>query len=108
MNPQSWSWILAASNILLLFLSWQVGNKRRWAWLGYIATNVLWIVYALDTDSYGFLLSAPAFIAIAIRNYLKWSPPRADDPLVPRTLIGVSGCARCSQVAPDRSPRRRS
>jgi hypothetical protein len=72
MSVATWSYLLAALNIGGLFLSWQVGNKRREAWLGYVLWNAVWIVYAVDTGSWGFIASASAFIAIALRNYAKW------------------------------------
>jgi hypothetical protein len=78
MSVTTWSWLLAALNLFTLFLAWQVGNKRRSAFLGYLAVEAIWIAFAIDTASWGFVVSAIAFAAIAMRNYLKWgeaTPP---------------------------------
>jgi hypothetical protein len=41
-----WSWLLAVPR---LFFVWQIGNGRRWAWLGAGSVDALWIVYAIHT-----------------------------------------------------------
>jgi hypothetical protein len=78
MSVTQWSWILAGLNMLGLYINWQVGNRHRWAWLGYVLIEGIWITYAIDTSAYGFILSASAFAAVAIRNYIKWNPARVD------------------------------
>jgi hypothetical protein len=79
MSLAVWSYLLAAINIGGLVLSWQVGNRKRWAWLFYVPWNLIWIAYAIDTGSYGFIASASAYIAVALRNWLKW----AERPAIP-------------------------
>jgi hypothetical protein len=78
MSVTTWSWVLAALNLFTLSLAWQVGNRRRWAFLGYLAVEAIWIAFAIDTASWGFVVSAGAFAAIAMRNFVKWgeaTPP---------------------------------
>jgi hypothetical protein len=87
MTLTTWSWVLSALNILGLYLSWQVGNRRRSAWLAYVVIEAVWITYAIDTASWGFVVSATAYAAIALRNYIKWTvsplPPQAAGPSKP-------------------------
>lgn len=64
-----WSYLLAG---LALFVTWHVGRKRAWAWLVATVAQLLWIVYAVMTEQYGFLASSVAFLLINLRNYVKW------------------------------------
>lgn len=64
-----WSYPLAA---LALFVSWQVGRKKAWAWLAAAGTQVIWVAYALVTEQYGFIASALAFLVMNWYNYVKW------------------------------------
>lgn len=69
-----WSWILTLPQ---LFAQWQIGNLQRWAWLLAFTIDVLWIVYALLTTQYGFLISATLFGALAVRNWWRWGSQRS-------------------------------
>lgn len=73
-----WSYALAAVGILGI---WLAGRKSLWGWAVGFAAQALWIVYALVTDQYGFIVSALAYAAIYGRNWWKWSQERreADD-----------------------------
>ncbi|GAA4007373.1 hypothetical protein GCM10022631_19070 [Deinococcus rubellus] len=64
-----WSWVLPILGVTALYAS---GSGKRWGWLVGFAGQLLWIVYALLSQQYGFLLSAAAFAAIYARNYLHW------------------------------------
>jgi hypothetical protein len=64
-----WSWLLAVPR---LFFVWQIGNGRRWAWLGAGSVDALWIVYAIHTGQYGFIVTALAFGCLSFRNWCKW------------------------------------
>lgn len=64
-----WSWVLPILGVTALYAS---GSGKRWGWLVGFAGQLLWIVYALASRQYGFLLSAAAFAAIYARNYLHW------------------------------------
>lgn len=69
-----WSWVLSVPRLALW---WQVGNRKRWAWLLGVCLDVLWIIYALRTEQYGFLLTAVTFIVVGLRNWWKWRPTEA-------------------------------
>jgi hypothetical protein len=68
-----WSWILTSVGLLGLFLA---GMKIWWAWLIGLSAQVLWIVYAIQTEQYGFIVSALAYGFVYGFNALKW---RKDD-----------------------------
>lgn len=69
MTPLWWSILLAAVGILGLLLA---GSKRKVGWAVGVGAQVLWIVYALVTQQYGFILSAVAYAAVYGRNWLRW------------------------------------
>lgn len=64
-----WSIVLASIGILGLFLA---GSKNQWGWAISFAAQILWIVFALVSKQYGFILSALAYGWVYARNYLKW------------------------------------
>ena len=68
-----WSWVLAAIGVTGIFL---VGRKTIWGWIVLGVNECLWIVYALTTHQYGFIVAALAYAAVYIRSYIHW---RRDD-----------------------------
>lgn len=73
MSPLVWSWLLTA---LMLVFSWLCGKKIWWAWHYGLATQLLWIVFAVVTAQYGFILGAIASSVIFARNAVEWSRER--------------------------------
>lgn len=74
-----WSWLLAAVGIAGL---WLAGSNNRFGWAIGLVAQALWIVYALNTEQYGFILSALAYAAVYARNYARWAttPPEVEVP----------------------------
>lgn len=72
MNP-IWSLALAAVGVLGIYLS---GKKNYWGWGIGLGAQVLWIVYAVVTDQWGFIISALAYGWVYGKNFLTW---RRDD-----------------------------
>lgn len=70
MSPLVWSWLLTA---LMLVFSWLCGKKVWWAWHYGLATQLLWIVFAVVTAQYGFIIGAVASSVIFARNAVEWS-----------------------------------
>lgn len=64
-----WSIILAAGGIFGIYLA---GKKNNLGWLLGLMMQLLWIVYALVTKQYGFILSAIAYSLIYGKNFLSW------------------------------------
>lgn len=64
-----WSFVLAAVGIAGIYLA---GKKSKWGWgLGLFA-QILWVVFALTTAQYGFILTAVAYGAVYLKNLLQW------------------------------------
>lgn len=64
-----WSIVLAAVGILGLYLA---GSRNVWGWLVSFGAQALWLIFAIVTKQYGFILSALAYGWVYGRNYLKW------------------------------------
>jgi hypothetical protein len=70
------SWVLAVIGVGGIYF---VGRKTIWGWLVLLFNEVLWIVYALTTDQYGFIFSALAYALVYIRSYIHWSKDRVNE-----------------------------
>lgn len=64
-----WSIILASVGILGIYLA---GSKNLWGWAVSFSAQAAWMVFAITTKQYGFILSALAYGWVYSRNYLKW------------------------------------
>lgn len=64
-----WSWLLTAVGVFGLYLA---GKRNRWGWAVGVGAQVLWVVYALVSRQYGFLVSAGAYAAVYGRNLYLW------------------------------------
>lgn len=64
-----WSVVLSVIGITGIYLA---GSKNIWGWVLGFSSQVLWIVFAIVTKQYGFILSALAYGWVYGRNYLKW------------------------------------
>lgn len=78
MTPLWWSILLAAVGVFGL---WLAGRKNAWGWAIGAAAQILWVVYALVTKQYGFLLSAGAYGWVYTMNLLKWRAEEAEKDL---------------------------
>lgn len=64
-----WSYALAAVGIFGLYLA---GKKNAWGWaLGFLV-QIPWVVYAVLTEQYGFIVSAIAYGYVYAKNFLVW------------------------------------
>ena len=70
------SWVLAVIGVAGIYF---VGRKTIWGWLVLLFNEVLWIVYALTTDQYGFIFSALAYALVYIMSYIHWSKDRVNE-----------------------------
>lgn len=64
-----WSWVLATIGVLGIYF---VGRKTVWGWLVLLVNEVIWIVYALTTKQYGFIVSAIAYAIVYVRSFIHW------------------------------------
>ncbi len=67
---QYWSYVLAAIGVTGIYF---VGRKSMWAWFLLLFNECLWIIYAITTKQYGFILAAIAYGIVYIRSYIHWS-----------------------------------
>lgn len=62
-----WSFVLAIVGIIGL---WIAGSNRWYGWGVGLAAQVLWVVYGIATEQYGFLLSAFGYGFVYTRNII--------------------------------------
>jgi len=65
----TWSYLLGGLGVICL---WMIGSKSSKGFLLGILVQLLWVVYAFQTEQYGFLASAVVYISVYIRNYWRW------------------------------------
>lgn len=63
-------WLLATGNVSSAWLS---GRRNKWGWALLVLTQLAFIVYAILTMQYGFLLQNLAMMAIGVYNYVVWT-----------------------------------
>jgi hypothetical protein len=64
-----WSWLLMVVGVTGLYFS---GKKYWWGWLIGLLSEVLWVVYAVTTKQYGFIVFAAVYAAVFIKNAREW------------------------------------
>jgi hypothetical protein len=77
-TPLWWSVLLAAVGVFGL---WLAGRKNMWGWAVGASAQILWVVYALVSKQYGFLLSAFAYGWVYLMNLIKWRSEEAEKDL---------------------------
>lgn len=66
---QIWSACLA---ILALATNYVAGNRKRYAWVIGMGSQVGWLGFIVLTGNYGFVISLVGFTWVYIRNYVAW------------------------------------
>lgn len=69
MTELQWSWLLALMGVVGMYF---VGKKRWEAFLWLILMECLWIVFALKTGMYGFIVGSLSYIIVYARNVKLW------------------------------------
>ena len=64
-----WSFVLSAIGIVGILLA---GSKHKIGWLVGFFVQPLWIIFAIQTEQYGFILNAIIYAAVYARNWLRW------------------------------------
>jgi hypothetical protein len=64
-----WSYLLTAVGLLGL---WLAGRKSSGGWAVGIGAQALWIVYAVATQQWGFIVSALLYGFVYCRNFITW------------------------------------
>lgn len=65
----AWSISLSLIGIIGIFIA---GKKSKWGWFIGLAAQILWVIFAITTDQYGFIFSALAYGSVYLHNWLKW------------------------------------
>lgn len=65
-----WSWVLTFVGVLGLYLA---GSKNKLGWIIGLSAQILWIVFAISTKQYGFIVSAFAYGFVYARNWRRWN-----------------------------------
>lgn len=73
MIPQWWSWLLMTVGSIGLLT---VGRKVWWGWMVLIINEWLWVIYAVNTKQYGFIVAAAIYGTVYTINIMRW---RADE-----------------------------
>jgi nicotinamide riboside transporter PnuC len=69
MPIEIWSWILAIIGVAGIYF---VGKRTLWGWFVLLLNEVLWTIYAILTDQYGFIFSAIAYAVVYIKSWHSW------------------------------------
>jgi hypothetical protein len=88
---QTFSWIVT---ILGLIGFWLAGKKLWWSWYINIANQIAWVIFAVITDYYAFLVGTVFYFVVFSRNAYLWTKdhfnsqgdipePPADEPELP-------------------------
>lgn len=67
--PEILGTVAGIAGALMLALN---NRYSSWAWPVWVASNIAWIVYALDHHSYGFLVQQIVFTVINLVGIRKW------------------------------------
>lgn len=69
-----WSFILAGIGIFGIYLA---GKKNKLGLAIGFGSQFLWIIFAVSTQQYGFILSAFAYAWVYGLNFTKWNKEKA-------------------------------
>lgn len=72
-----WSYLLAVVGILGLYIA---GKKKASGWAIGLSAQVLWVVYAVSTKQWGFIVSAIAYGTMYAKNWLSWKRAEQQEP----------------------------
>lgn len=64
-----WSFVLSGLGVVSLYLT---GKRLRVGWAVGLFNSCLWVVYAITSGQYGFLMSTGVFIWVQTLNWIRW------------------------------------
>lgn len=71
-------------SVITLWMMWQIGNVRYWAWIVGLANQGLWLTFIVVFEAWGLLPLSVALVVTYTRNLVKWRR-------LPEPLSGVDG-----------------
>jgi len=69
MSNQVWSWLLATMGIVGIFF---VGKKKWEAFVWLFCVECLWVVFAISSKQYGFILGSVFYNIVYVKNVIRW------------------------------------
>ncbi|MFJ4287986.1 hypothetical protein ACIPY0_20285 [Paenarthrobacter nicotinovorans] len=72
-----WSFALTAVGVLGIYIS---GKKNYWGWGIGLGAQVLWFIYAIATQQWGFIISCFAYGYVYAKNFRQWRKDAAKQP----------------------------
>lgn len=84
MSFQVWSWVLGFVGLIGFYLA---GKKVWWSWYINIANQLLWLIYSLVSEQYGFLVATAGYSVVFVKNAIEWTRQRG----APQTTIAPIG-----------------
>lgn len=63
-------WVVTIIGVIGFYLA---GKKVWWAWYVNIANQVLWLIFAVVTEQWGFLIGIPLYMSVFIKNAVDWT-----------------------------------
>lgn len=70
MSAQTWSWLVTVVGLVGFVLA---GRKVWWCWYISLGAQVLWFLFGLFTNQYGFIASAVIYTFVFGQNAYKWT-----------------------------------
>lgn len=74
----AWSFVLAGIGILGIYMA---GKKSKTGWAIGVGAQVIWVVYAIVTQQWGFIFSSIAYGYMYGRNWWLWCKEEKDEDL---------------------------
>jgi hypothetical protein len=59
-------------NFFIVLGLWQIGNKKRYAFILSLLGESAWVGYAMVIRMYSLAFICLIFAVLALRNYIKW------------------------------------
>lgn len=63
-------WLVTIVGVVGFYLA---GKKVWWAWYVNIANQVLWLIFAVVTEQWGFLIGIPLYMSVFVKNAYDWT-----------------------------------
>lgn len=102
-----WSYVVTIIGLIGFYF---VGKKMWWAWYINIFNQVLWAVYAIVTEQWGFLIGVAFYTTVFVKNAIEWTEehrrPEPPNPLgyttsMKKTDFGISVEGKLTEEAAD-------
>lgn len=87
-----WSIVLSVIGVLGIYLA---GKKSKWGWGLGLSAQILWVIFAVTTGQFGFILSALAYGTVYGKNLYQW---HREDLTKPEEEVYDDGTYDCSAL----------